>query len=95
MTGVAGLLRGLASELVGPRLDDARQAAGQAGENAHERARRTRDGAEHHRPDSVRVGDVGQGVRVGRAEHGAVDRADIWVGASGDWDYHVLQIRAR
>ena len=29
------------------------------------------------------------------AEHGDLDRADSWVGASGDWDYHVLQLRAR
>lgn len=27
------------------------------------------------------------------SEHGAVDRADRWVGASGDWDYHVLRLR--
>lgn len=44
------------------------------------------------RPFHVRSFDHNQAIL---AEHGAVDRADIWVGASGDWDYHVLQIRAR
>ena len=43
------------------------------------------------RPFHVRTFEHNQAIL---AAVGDVDRADRWVGASGDWDYHVLQARA-
>ena len=43
------------------------------------------------RPFHVRTFDHNRTLLI---EHGDVDRADRWVGASGEWDYHVLQLRA-
>lgn len=43
------------------------------------------------RPFHVRTFEHNQAIL---AAVGDIDRADRWAGASGDWDYHVLQVRA-
>lgn len=44
------------------------------------------------RPFHVRMFEHNQAIV---AEHAVVERADRWVGASGDWDYHVILLRTR